>query len=83
MSAPGPKRTSLVAPHMSALGGKADMLSRGAPLSRSLLGVNWPKRTFLKRRRLQSKRRSGSTPAARSRKDKWADRLPSCFTCSR
>src|SRR5262245_45264733 len=42
MSAIGPKRTSLVAPHMSALGGKADMAFCGISLSRSLLG---PKRT--------------------------------------
>src|SRR5262245_24622842 len=44
MSAIGPKRTSLVAPHMSALRGKADMTVCGSPLSRSLLGV---KRTCL------------------------------------
>src|SRR5262247_2320850 len=39
MSAYGPKRTYLVAPHMSAFGGKADMADCGSPLSRSLLGV--------------------------------------------
>ena len=39
MSAIGPKRTSLVAPHMSAFGGKADMAYCGMSLSRSLLGV--------------------------------------------
>ena len=39
MSAIGPKRTSLVAPHMSAFGGKADMAVLGCPLFRSLLGV--------------------------------------------
>src|SRR5262245_29030380 len=44
MSAFGPKRTSVVAPHMSAFGGKADMTGCGSPLSRSLLGV---KRTWL------------------------------------
>src|SRR5262245_50955456 len=44
MSAIGPKRTSLVAPHMSAFEGKADMTVCGSPLSRSLLGV---KRTSL------------------------------------
>src|SRR5215510_3361667 len=44
MSAIGPKRTSLVAPHMSALRGKADMTVCGSPLLRSLLGV---KRTCL------------------------------------
>jgi hypothetical protein len=44
MSAFGPKRTSLVAPHMSAFGGKADMTLCGNPLLRSLLGV---KRTSL------------------------------------
>jgi hypothetical protein len=44
MSAIGPKRTSLVAPHMSAFGGKADMTVCGIPLSRSLLGA---KRTCL------------------------------------
>jgi hypothetical protein len=38
MSAIGPKRTSLVAPHMSAFGGKADMTVCANPLSRSLLG---------------------------------------------
>jgi hypothetical protein len=30
MSAFGPKRTSLVAPHMSAFGGKADMTHKGS-----------------------------------------------------
>src|SRR6185437_8002456 len=44
MSAFGPKRTSLVAPHMSAFGGKADMIFCEGPLSRSLLGA---KRTSL------------------------------------
>ena len=39
MSAFGPKRTCLFAPHMSAFGGKADMGYCGSPLSRSLLGV--------------------------------------------
>jgi len=39
MSAFGPKRTSLVAPHMSAFGGKADMTVCGNPLLRSLFGV--------------------------------------------
>ena len=39
----GPKRTSLVAPHMSAFEGKADMAFCGNPLSRSLLRV---KRTW-------------------------------------
>jgi len=43
-SATGPKRTWLVAPHMSAFGGKADMTVCGNPLSRPLLGV---KRTSL------------------------------------
>ena len=38
MSAIGPKRTSLAAPHMSAFGGKADMALCGISLSRSLLG---------------------------------------------
>jgi hypothetical protein len=33
MSASGPKRTSLVAVHMSAFGGKADMTVCGNPLS--------------------------------------------------
>jgi hypothetical protein len=60
MSASGPKRTSLVAPHMSAFGSKADMTLCGNPLSRSLSGVKrrtWvdalqmsacdPKRTLL------------------------------------
>jgi len=44
VSAIGPKRTSLVAPHMSAFGGKADMTACGKSLSRSLSGV---KRTCL------------------------------------
>src|SRR5262245_27267959 len=44
MSAIGPKRTSLIAPHMSAFGGKADMTGCRCLLSRSLLGV---KRTSL------------------------------------
>src|SRR5262249_36248284 len=44
MSAFGPKRTSLVAPHMSAFRGKADMTVCRCPLSRSLLGV---KRTWV------------------------------------
>src|SRR5262245_56618633 len=44
LSAIGPKRTSVVAPHMSAFGGKADMTGCGCLLSRSLLGV---KRTWL------------------------------------
>src|SRR5262245_39405557 len=39
MSAFGPKRTLLVAPHMSAFGGKADMTGCACLLSRSLLGV--------------------------------------------
>src|SRR6476620_1756033 len=39
MSAFGPKRTFLVAPHISAFGGKADMTIGTCPLSRSLLGV--------------------------------------------
>jgi hypothetical protein len=38
MSAFGPKRTFLFAPHMSAFGGKADMTVCGNPLLRSLLG---------------------------------------------
>src|SRR5262245_60096535 len=37
MSAIGPKRTSLAAPHTSAFGGKADMGYCGSPLSWSLL----------------------------------------------
>jgi hypothetical protein len=37
MSAIGPKQTLLIAPHMSAFGGKADMTFRGSPLLRSLL----------------------------------------------
>ena len=39
MSAIGTKRTSAVALHMSAFGGKADMAFCGNPLSRSLLRV--------------------------------------------
>ena len=39
MSAIGLKQTFLVAPLMSAFGGKADMTLRGNPLSRSLLGA--------------------------------------------
>ena len=37
-SAIGPEQTSLVALHMSAFGGKADMTGCGCLLSRSLLG---------------------------------------------
>jgi hypothetical protein len=44
MSASGPKRTSLVASHMSAFGDKADMAFCGISLSRLLLGV---KRTWV------------------------------------
>src|SRR5262249_25443342 len=59
MSAFGPKQTSLVALHMSAFGGKADMTVCRCPLLRSLLGVQRtlafaphmsasdPKRTFI------------------------------------
>jgi hypothetical protein len=43
MSAIGPKRTSVIALHMSAFGGKADMTLGGSPLLRSLSGV---KRTW-------------------------------------
>ena len=39
MTAYGPKRTSVVAPHMFAFGGKADMTVCGNSLSRSLLGA--------------------------------------------
>src|SRR5262245_66015703 len=39
MSAYGPKRTSRAAPHMSAFGGKADMTYCGNSLSRSLSGA--------------------------------------------
>jgi hypothetical protein len=39
MFAFGPKQTSVVAPHMSAFGGKADLTVCGNPLSRSLLGA--------------------------------------------
>jgi hypothetical protein len=39
MSASRPKSALLVAPHMSALGGKADMVVCRSPLLRSLLGV--------------------------------------------
>jgi hypothetical protein len=50
MSALGPKRTSLIAPHMFAFGVRADMAFCGISLSRSLLGVKRmsaydPKRT--------------------------------------
>jgi hypothetical protein len=38
MSAFGPKQTYAVAPHMSAIGGKADMTVCRSPVSRSLLG---------------------------------------------
>jgi hypothetical protein len=39
MSAIGPKQTSLVALHMSAFRGKADMAIVACPLLRSLLGA--------------------------------------------
>jgi len=38
MSAIGPKRTSLAAPHMSALGGKADMTVCASPLFAVAIG---------------------------------------------
>jgi hypothetical protein len=41
MSAFGPKRTSLVAPHMSAIGCKAEMAFCGITLSRSGLKRTW------------------------------------------
>jgi hypothetical protein len=44
MSAIGPKLTSAIAPHMSASGGKADMIVCRCLLIRSLLGVE---RTWL------------------------------------
>ena len=44
MSAFGPKRTLLFAPHMSAFGGKADMTFARISLSRPLLGA---KRTWV------------------------------------
>jgi hypothetical protein len=44
VSAFGTKRTSLVAPHMSAFGGKADITKRKYPLLQSQLGV---KRTWV------------------------------------
>jgi hypothetical protein len=68
MSASGPKRTSLIAPHMSAFGGKADMAFCGISVSRSLLGV---KRTCLfalhmsafdPKRTCQAHRSMGSLP---------------------
>ena len=51
MSAIGTKRTFLVALHMSAFGGKADMAFCGNPLSRSLLRV---KRTWLPHRKMSA-----------------------------
>jgi hypothetical protein len=44
MPAIGPEQTSLVAPHMSAFGGKADMTGCRCLLLRSELGVKrtWP-----------------------------------------
>jgi len=67
MSAFGPKRTSLVAPHMSAFGGKADMTVCGNPLSRSLLGVKRTCRFALHMsafdpKRTSDRRRSGPPP---------------------
>src|SRR5262245_54574960 len=50
MSAIGPKRTSLVALHMSAFGGKADMTLCGNPLLRAS-GVNDTYRMYLLARR--------------------------------
>jgi hypothetical protein len=44
MSASGPKRTCLVAPHMSACGGKADMTVCGMSAFAVAIGV---KRTWL------------------------------------
>ena len=68
MSAIGPKRTSPVAPHMSAFGGgKADITFFESPLLRSLLGV---KRTWVVALHMSAfdpKRTSGNfgSPASR------------------
>jgi hypothetical protein len=51
MSAIGTKRMSLVAPHMSAFGGKADMTKRKYPLLQSQLGE---KRTCLVARQMSA-----------------------------
>src|SRR5262245_35132303 len=59
MSAIGPKRTSLVAPHISAFGGKADMAYCGNTLSRSLLGVKRTCRFALHMSAFDPKRTSG------------------------
>ena len=53
MSAIGTKRTSLVAPHMSAIGGKADMTFCAA------MSAFDPKRTFDDQQYTQQKRKSG------------------------
>jgi hypothetical protein len=46
MSAIGPKRTSLVAPHMSAFGGKADMARKYLNIrQRAKMGVRSSSRT--------------------------------------
>jgi hypothetical protein len=60
MSAFGPKRTSLIALHMSAFGGKADMTLCGNPLSRSLLGAKRTSRFALQMSAYDPKRTSGS-----------------------
>ena len=72
MSAIGPKRTFLVAPHMSAFGGKADMGYCGSPLSRSLLGVKrtWP--IAMQMSAHEPKRTLGLTKIMR----RFASRLP-------
>src|SRR5215510_13568388 len=64
MSAFGPKRTSLVALHMSAFGGKADMTVCGCLLSRSLLGVKQTWRCALHMSAFDPKRTSTPSRSA-------------------
>ena len=64
MSAIGTKRTSLVAPHMSAFGGKADMAFCGNPLSRSLLRVKRTSAVALHMSAFDPKRTSNATVSA-------------------
>ena len=62
MSAFGPKRTSLIAPHMSAFGGKADITIAACLLSRSLLGV---KRTWVSALQMSAYDPKRTWPASR------------------
>jgi len=70
MSAFGPKRTCASALHMSAFGGKADMVICGISLSRSLLGVKRTLRFAAHMSAFDPKRTSSPTKNQRRLKEK-------------